>query len=270
MQPLQSAVTQTVEAMPPNLTPNSSDNFPNEPSAPKAKARDGYTCFVCKDMGWLYASDRTGEVIWNPGNKVRLVRCKCQSGLDFERRRHHLLSIDGLTPKERTIRFSDLLRTEHNGAAIRTVEECTDWRRGMVTLLGGPGVGKSTLMHCAVNAAREANVPAVYTTVTDLLDYLRQAYSPYAEMTFDARWDTLIRCEVLALDELDEFNTTAWAIERFLRLIDERWRAMDRCMTICATNSKLNSLPQKVVSRLQDARAHVIEMRGGDFRRYQR
>jgi DNA replication protein DnaC len=140
----------------------------------------------------------------------------------------------------------------------------------MVTLIGKPGVGKSTLMHCAVNAARDANVPAVYSTVTDLLDYLRQAYNPNVEVTFDARWDTLLRCEVLALDELDEFSTTAWAMERFLRLIDERWRAMDRCLTICATNSRLNLLPPKVTSRLNDVRSHVIEMGGDDLRRYAR
>jgi DNA replication protein DnaC len=270
MEPLQSAVNRAMETMPQSSTQNYNDNSTNDASVPKAKVREAYTCWVCKDMGWLYAANSQGEIIWEPGNKPKIIRCKCKDGLDFERRRRHLLSIDGLTSQERHVRFGDLIRNEYNGAAIRTVEECTEWRHGMVTLIGGPGVGKSTLLQCAVNAAREANVPAVYTTVTDLLDYLRQAYNPNVEVTFDARWETLIRCELLALDELDEFNTTPWAIERFLRLIDERWRAMDRCMTICATNSRLNSLPEKVVSRLRDAKAHVIEMRGDDFRRYQR
>lgn len=269
MEPLSTSVNRAMETIPQSSTLSYSDSSTNE-SAPKAKAREGYTCFVCKDMGWLYASNSKGEVIWDHGNRVKIVHCGCQQGQDVERRRRHLLTIDGLTPHERTVRFDSLIRNEHNSAAIRTVEECTDWRRGLITLIGGPGVGKSTLMHCAVNSAREANVPAVYTTVTDLLDYLRQAYSPYAEVTFDARWDTLVRCEVLALDELDEFSTTAWAMERFLRLIDERWRSMDRCLTICATNTRLNALPAKVVSRLKDAKGHVIEMRGEDFRKYQR
>lgn len=223
---------------------------------------------MCRDMGWLYAADRTGQVIWNNGHPP-IVRCKCQSGLDVERRHRYLLSIDGLNSTERKMRFGDLIRDEYNGSAIRQVEECVHWRRGIVTLIGGPGVGKSTLLQCAVNEARESNVPAVYTTVTDLLDYLRQAYAPNTELSFDARWDTLIRAEILALDELDEFNTTPWAIERFLRLIDERWRAMDRCLTICATNSRLNALPEKVASRLRDGRARVIEMKGQDQRPYQ-
>lgn len=126
------------------------------------------------------------------------------------------------------------------------------------------------MLIAAVNAAREAGILAVYTTITDLLDYLRQAYAPNTTLDFDGRWDLLIRCQVLALDELDEFNTTPWAMERFLRLIDERWRAMDQGLTLCATNSRLNSLPEKVASRLRDGRAYVFELTGADMRPYQR
>lgn len=213
-------------------------------------------------------ADRKGEVVWNNGHPP-ITRCRCQTGQDSERRRRYLLRIDGLNPTERELRFESLLRNEHNGAALRLLEEGVQWRRGIITLTGKPGVGKSTMMMCAVNRAREANVPAVYTTVSDLLDYLRSAYAPNTDMSFDARWDTLIRAEVLALDELDEFSTTPWAMERFLRLIDERWRAMDKCLTICATNARINSLPEKVASRLRDGRAHVVEMRGADMRQYQ-
>lgn len=269
MEPIQSMVKQTVDTIHQSSTQPSNDNSQNERPVKQAKPREVYKCWVCKDQGWLYAADRNGEVIWNNAHPP-IVRCNCQRGLDAERRRRHLLSIDGLNPTERAVRFGDLFRNEHNGAAIRLVEEGVDWRRGMITLIGGPGVGKSTLLQCAVNQAREANVPAVYTTVTDLLDYLRQAYAPNTDLSFDARWDTLIRCEVLALDELDEFNTTPWALERFLRLMDERWRNLDRCLTLCATNARLNRLPQKVASRLNDGRAHVIEMKGVDMRPYQR
>jgi hypothetical protein len=95
--------------------------------------------------------------------------------------------------------------------------------------------------------------------MTDLLDYLRAAYNPdNRELSFDSRWDLLVRAEVLALDELDEFNTTPWAMERFLRLIDERWRNMQTRLTLLATNSALSQLPPKVASRLRDGRALVV------------
>lgn len=222
-------------------------------------------------MGWLYAADHNGDCIWVPGpygDGPKLVRCDCRTGADQERRRRRLLEMDGLTPVERQLTF-DRLATDANERAIDTVRVAAERRRGLITLTGRPGTGKSTLLICAVNAAREANIPAVYTTVTDLLDYLRRAYNPAAgELAFDARWDLLVRAEVLALDELDEFNTTPWAMERFLRLIDERWRAMDRCLTLCATNAHLSALPEKVYSRLRDGRGQVCEMRGRDMRPY--
>jgi len=261
----QSSLTRRSSEPWPRTAPDSSPN-------PPLKAREGYECFLCKDMGWVYATDQNGEVIWEPGpggQRARVERCACRQGLDAERRRAHLLRIDGLTPHERQFRFAGLARAL-NERAIQATERVAATRRGLVTLTGKPGTGKSTLLMCAVNAAREMGVPAVYTTVTDLLDYLRAAYNPAnAELTFDARWDLLVTCEVLALDELDEFSTTPWAMERFQRLMDERWRGMRDRLTLCATNSRLNALPEKVASRLRDGRAEVIEMGNTDMRPYQ-
>lgn len=186
----------------------------------------------------------------------------------MERRRAYLLRVDGLTPRERGLTFADL-QGGANDTILRQMQESLARRRGMLTLTGKPGTGKSSILVATVNAAREAGILSVYTTITDLLDYLRQAYAPNAQLDFDGRWDLLVRAEVLALDELDEFNTTPWAMERFLRLIDERWRAMDRCLTLCATNSRLNSMPEKVASRLRDGRGYVFELKGADMRPYQ-
>lgn len=161
------------------------------------------------------------------------------------------------------------MNDEQNTSAAEHVQNAVMRRRGLLTLMGKPGTGKTTMLIRAVNMAREAGVPAVYTTVTDLLDYLRQAYDPKAVLAFDARWELLVNVEVLSLDELDEFNTTPWAMERFLRLIDERWRAIDSCLTLCATNGRLNMLPDKVESRLRDGRASLFELGGADMRPYQ-
>lgn len=219
-----------------------------------------YGCFRCKDMGWVYHDHPVGHRDFG-----RAFRCQCQQEGDAQRRRAYLMRIDGLTPRERALRFVDM-----ESPMTPQIHMAVKERRGIITLTGKPGTGKTSMLICAVNAAREANVPAVYTTVTDLLDYLRQAYDPKTDLSFDARWDLLTRCEVLALDELDEFNTTSWAMERFLRLIDERWRGMDDHLTLCATNSRLNALPDKVASRLRDGRAQVIELGGADMRPYQR
>lgn len=221
-------------------------------------------CDLCGDNGFVLSPAPVGHPDFG-----KAIRCKCRYHADVDKRRAWLLQIDGLTEAERALRFGVLDRRD-NGAAVDAVVAHTAARRGMVTLTGKPGLGKSALLICAVNAAREAGAAAVYTTVTDLLDYLRAAYNPQAEGPgFDGRWDLLIKADVLALDELDEFNTTPWAMERFMRLIDERWRRMDEGLTLLATNSRINALPGKVASRLRDGRAVVIEMAGPDMRPYQ-
>lgn len=237
---------------------------PNGDAAPRrAPLVKGYDCPICKDNGWVYLDVPIADPRFGKAH-----RCPCQQQLDRARRSQWLQQIDGLTPPERELGFKWLVVNEVNRDALEAVEQATVVRRGMVTLTGPLGTGKSTLLICAVNAAREANIPSVYATMTDLLDYLRAAYNPERrDLSFDKRWDLLVSAEVLALDELDEFNSTPWAAERFLRLIDERWRNMGTRLTLLATNASLRRLPPKVASRLNDGRASVWTLGGEDMRR---
>ena len=201
------------------------------------------------------------------GKHPRIRRCVCQETVDLDRRRRYLEDIDGLSARERSLAFGGLRRADNN-RAIESVEQAVGRRKGLITLTGKPGTGKTTLLICAVNAARERGIPAVYVVMADLLDYLRAAYNPTVTttLTFDARWELLTHAEVLAIDEMDQFNATQWATERFLLLIDERWRNMDTRLTLLATNSRLVELPDKVYSRLRDGRAYTYSMAGPDVR----
>jgi DNA replication protein DnaC len=198
------------------------------------------------------------------------VRCSCQYGNDQANRQRHLLTIDGLNPFERQFRFTNMQRTKSNAKAVEAVTKALMSRRGIVTLTGEPGRGKTHLLCCAVNEAREASLPAVYTTTSDVLNYLRNAYDPNREdkTDFDRRWDLLVKVDVLALDELDDFNATPWAMEYFLRLMDERWRSINSKITLLATNTAVDNLAPKVASRLKDGRAMVVKVEGKDIRPY--
>lgn len=219
-------------------------------------------CAKCNDLYWIAGElelDRFGHF------SSKAVRCECKADEDKLRQSQFLLKMDGLTAKEREWRFTNLQDIYAPGV-LHGIKVAVDARCGLITLIGSFGVGKTTLLMCAVNEGRNAGKLAIYTTVTDLLSYLRSTFDPGSEENFDKYWDGLIRCDILALDELDEFNTTPWAMERFLRLIDERWRRMDEVLTLCATNNRLQSLPGKIQSRLRDLRAEIITLEGRDMR----
>ena len=196
----------------------------------------------------------------------KIVRCPCKTGEDRKRRQRYLERIDGLKPQERRLRFDAIQINEHIRPAATAILEALQRGAGMVTLTGAPGRGKATLLICAVNHAREEGRTAVYATMTEILDYLRSAYAPDSRLSFDARWELLTTADVLAIDELDEPAATDWAREKFLRLIDERWRRIEDRVTVLATNARISQLPEKVQSRLRDGRAEVVEMHGPDMR----
>ena len=231
-----------------------------------AQAQDSgrYRCSLCKDLRWVYHDVEPTHPEFGKAHK-----CRCWQQTDSSRQRAQLRQLDGLTERERSFAFDDLLVNEANQAAIEAVRQAVQVRRGLVTLQGAGGIGKTSLLVCAVNDAREREIQAVYSTVSDVLQYLRSAYDPQQSkaLNFDHRWELLVNCEVLALDEFSRFATTEWALERFHRLIDERWRHMDHRLTLVATNSELSQLDPTVLSRLQDGRAKVLQMAGQDMRR---
>lgn len=201
-----------------------------------------------------------------------------------ERRRDYLLSIDGLKPDERKMTLAAYRVGRHNRQAVEAVSAGIEKGVGLVTLTGEYGVGKTALLMAAVNECRAKDWTSIYTTVADLLAWLREGFTPYAErdpeddLSYEKRWRLLTNCQCLCLDELTAFSVTPWAAERFERLIDERWRSMNAKLTICALNGErgqtpeqmLGHLPGVIESRLSDRRAKLIQIGGVDMRRVYR
>ena len=201
-----------------------------------------------------------------------------------ERRQAYLLGIDGLKPDERKMTLAAYRVGRHNRQAVEAVSAGIERGAGLVTLTGEYGVGKTALLMAAVNECRAKDWASIYTTVADLLAWLREGFTPYAErdpeddLSYEKRWRLLTNCQCLCLDELTAFSVTPWAAERFERLIDERWRSMGDKLTVCALNGErgqpldeiLGKLPGVIESRLSDRRARLIQIGGVDMRRVYR
>jgi DNA replication protein DnaC len=71
---------------------------------------------------------------------------------------------------------------------------------------------------------------------------------------------------LLALDEVDRFNKTNWAMEELFQLIDHRLNN-SRCTTFIVTNTKITDFPPDfgyMVSRLNEGL--ILDMGGPDVR----
>lgn len=137
---------------------------------------------------------------------------------------------------------------------------------GWLTLWGTYGPGKTHLLAGVVNHCTASRVAAVYYTLPDLLDKLRDSYG---EDSFSTLFDQLVAVPVLALDEVDKARLTDWALEKVYQLVDARYRDLETKGSIFAMNLKPEPGDEAMgylYSRMHDRRCQVIEVAGGDAR----
>lgn len=197
----------------------------------------------------------------------KAIHCHCTSSARSESRKAKLMRLDGLTDEERSYRLDDYRITPQNRSAYGAAMKASALQRGFILLEGPYGVGKSRLLIAVVNECRDAGYLAVYSTMAELLDYLRDAFNPKSDKDgFEDRWETLVSAPVLAIDELEKFAATPWAMEKFTQLLHLRYRNIGSQLTIMATNGTLSGLPGDVQSRLNDGRAMVFRINDADQR----
>lgn len=215
-------------------------------------------------MGFVYVQAPDTDLGWIGDTRDSRTRC---STCGPHRQAEYLKRIDGLTPEMRAWTFENTARHARNGRAFDDAKALASLPEWFFTLAGPYGTGKTRLLSCIVNAGRAASWPSVYMTTAALLDHLRSAYAPKSEIGFDALWERIVTARILAIDELDRWNPTPWAQEKFFQLIDERYRNGTDRLTVFATNSSPDDLPGYVTSRMFDRRCRVYELTGADVRR---
>ena len=87
--------------------------------------------------------------------------------------------------------------------------------------------------------------------VPDLLDHLRSAFNPNAEVGYDELFEQLRSTPLLVLDDLGAQSSTPWAQEKLFQLLNMRYNA--QLPTVITTNQRLEDLEPRLRSRLMDA-----------------
>ena len=140
---------------------------------------------------------------------------------------------------------------------------------GLVFLYGSNGLAKSLILKIAIAESLRAGRQGVYCNMTDVLANIRLAYDtnkPSEEA--EARLEFWQGIPVLAIDEFNRINETAWVKEQRFSLLDARYQQAIRqeSVTIIASNTPPEQQEDYLKSRLRDGRFVCTEITGSDAR----
>ncbi|NLE45657.1 MAG: ATP-binding protein [Chloroflexi bacterium] len=226
-------------------------------------------CSLCNGIGYL----RSGAPIDHP-DFGRLIPCRCRLAKIAEQRAATLRSESDLDVLGR-MTFDSFVPEGHGlspdkRANLRwAFEEAVEFAQGpegWLVLRGGYGCGKTHLAAAIANACIDRGDPVLFTTIPDLLDHLRAAFSPTSDVRYDARFENVRTVPLLILDDLGTESSTPWAQEKLFQIINYRYNA--RLPTVITTNHELEDIPLRLRSRIVDlGLSKIVSIAAPDYRR---
>ena len=135
-------------------------------------------------------------------------------------------------------------------AAYRAATDFAADPHGWLTLSGATGAGKT---HLAVAIAVERMTKGetvFFAFVPELLDYLRETFSPDSAVTYDRLFDQVKAAPILILDDLGKERSSKWAVEKLYQIIVHRHNA--RLPTVITSMLEFKDELDPITSRVQD------------------
>ncbi len=124
---------------------------------------------------------------------------------------------------------------------------------GFLTFYGPSGVGKTRLAACVINHAVQNGHPALYVTLAELLEMLRQGYKKNNGADHDHILFLAQTADVLVIDEIDKARLTDWGQDQLFQIIEWRWRESYKRLTVFISNADIKDLPAYWLDRILDS-----------------
>ena len=223
-------------------------------------------CKTCLGFGWLRSDHPVGD-----RNFGRMNPCPdCRADLIAESERSAVYKLSSL-PDLGHLSFDNFLvsRPGYTPAQVasltRGLNVCRDYAssgRGWLVVAGPYGCGKT---HLAAAIANATVLPALFVTMPDLLDQLRDGYN---DKGFDY-WDRFEQVRDIPLLVLDDFaaeNSTPWGSEKIFQLVNSRY--IRSLPTVFTTNAAPDQIDGRIASRMSDQRlSRKVVIEAPDFRK---
>jgi hypothetical protein len=137
---------------------------------------------------------------------------------------------------------------------------------------GGWGNGKTEVAKAIVNGCAQAGRVSVYANFSKIVSYIKASWENNSTETEEQRFNKLVNCQVLVIDELDKVQDTQWLNSLRVKLFDARYNGARRGgdkTTIVFSNLSPDHLDGALLSRfMQDfAGDRVVENTAPDLRR---
>jgi len=176
----------------------------------------------------------------------------------------------GLDASEYKLDWSAIVDINNIHKVVDTIREIINRGYGWITLWGGSGLAKTTLLKIAVAVyIRDKKKRAGYARMVDIIDNLRGAYdSENAMSESQRRLDAWTSMPLLSIDEFERINETKYASERKFVLADSRYEAAlrEKSITIIATNKNPEEYDGYLYDRMRDGRFELIHLEGKSAR----
>jgi DNA replication protein DnaC len=124
--------------------------------------------------------------------------------------------------------------------------------QGWLTIIGPYGSGKTHLAAAIANFQRDRGTGVIFTTVPDLMDYLRVTFNNTMTISLQQRFNMVLNIPLLVLDDLRAEQSTAWVREKLFQIIEYRYTG--QLPTVITTAKQVEELDERIATRLLDWR----------------
>lgn len=121
-----------------------------------------------------------------------------------------------------------------------------------IAFTGTYGSGKTHLSAAISNELNSRGHQVMFTTVPELMDYLRVTFDPKTNVRFDKRFQEIKNTPILVLDDLSLESATSWAKEKLFQIIDHRY--LKKMPTVFTFSKKFDDIDPRLKTRLADTR----------------